>query len=127
MTSVLRRCSRWLLRPIWRPIEKMIERRVAPLELEARQRLAKLNSQADTIEQILYQRAGSLEGRVDQLEAAISDQQARLHRLEKGWRHHCPAVMSGFSALVQLEQDVRTLRQDVKDLRGAAQPGASGN
>ncbi|MGQ3671969.1 hypothetical protein ACT6QG_06195 [Xanthobacter sp. TB0136] len=120
MTSVLRRCSSWLLRPVWRPIEKMIERRVAPLELEARQRLAKLDSQADTIEQILYQRAGALEGRVDQLEAAIS-------RLEKGWRHHCPAVMSGFSALVQLEQDVRTLRQDVKDLRGAAQPGASGN
>ncbi len=115
MASVFRRCFSWVLRPFWRPIEKMIERRVGPLETEALQKLTKLDAQAEIIEQMLYQRAGTLEGRVDTLEERIGQLQTAVHRLEKGWRHHGPAFMSGLSNLVQLEQDVRILRQDIRN------------
>lgn len=149
LNTALRKSAVWILRPIWRPFQKMVDRRIAPLEEDLRQRLSRLDSQADTIEQALYQRAGTLEGRVDraegqlagvadqmdrtreqlehaerwintadgrlhQIEDALQHHRAQLKRLEKGWRHHCPAILDAIARVVILEQDVQFLRKDIR-------------
>ncbi|MGE4373711.1 MAG: hypothetical protein AB7E29_12595 [Xanthobacter sp.] len=119
MKATLRGGLVWLLRPVWRPFEKMLERRVAPLEAELRARLDALDARSAHTEQELYRRAGTLEGQLSQLQDQLQHLGARTHRLERGWRAHSPTLVEAVAHGVELEHGVKRLRQELTALNAS--------
>ncbi|MGQ3674128.1 hypothetical protein ACT6QH_01305 [Xanthobacter sp. TB0139] len=113
MKTTLRDSLVWILRPVWRPFEKMLERRVAPLEAELRARLDALDARSAHTEQELYRRAGTLEGQMVQVQEQVQHLGAQLHRLEKGWRIHSPTFVEAVAHVVELEHNITMLRQEL--------------